>query len=72
MDDIFVYYQNLPDGINEAVLAGNEGYTVYIDPRQSEEGIIRSYKHAYNHILEKDFSKTNVQEIEGNAHLKGG
>jgi hypothetical protein len=44
MDDIFVYYHELPDGINEAVMTCSGGYTVYTDPRQSNEGIINSYE----------------------------
>lgn len=72
MDDIYVYYVDLPDGVNEAVLECASGYTIYIDPRQSKAGIIRSYQHACNHIREMDFSKSNVQAIEGKAHYEGG
>ena len=71
-DDIYVYFTKLPDGVNEAVLECVGGYTIYIDPRQSEAGINRSYQHACNHIREMDFNKTNVQEIEGEAHYEGG
>lgn len=68
MDDVFVYYQELPDGINEAVMQSNSGYTVYIDPRQSQDGIVSSYQHALKHIYGVDFSLFDVQEIEGKAH----
>ena len=71
-DDIFVYYVNLPDGINEAVMACQGGYTIYIDPRQSRPGIIRSYKHAMHHIQRGDFFRTDVQSIETDAHKKKG
>lgn len=70
-DDIFVYYIQLPDHINEAVLACQGGYTIYIDPRQSRDGIERSYEHALHHIKEGDFFKTDVQSIESEAHKKG-
>lgn len=72
MDDIYVYFVELPDGVNEAVLECLDGYTIYIDPRQSKAGVIRSYQHACNHIREKDFGKVNVQVIEGEAHFEGG
>lgn len=68
--DIFIYYVPLPDGINEAVLECSTGFTIYIDPRQSDAGILRSYKHAMKHIHKDDFSKDNVQDIESQAHRK--
>lgn len=69
MDDVFVYYKELPDGINEAIMSCNGGYTVYIDPRQSQDGIISSYMHALKHIYGVDFNLMDVQEIEGKAHV---
>lgn len=71
-DDIYVYLIELPDGVKEAVLACNGGYTVYIDPRQSKAGCLRSYQHALKHIMNHDFEKTDVQSIESQAHEKGG
>ena len=68
MDDVYVYYVELPDGINEAVLSCVNGYTIYIDPRQSKEGIIRSYNHALQHIQNDDFCKLDVHEIEYGSH----
>lgn len=71
-DDIYVYYQPLPDGINEAVMTCLGGYTIYIDPRQSKDGIQRSYRHALYHIQHGDFYRPDVQSIETQAHKKGG
>lgn len=68
VDDIFVYYHKLPDGVNEAVLSCFGGYTIYIDPRQSEDGIRRSYQHAIQHIRNGDFEQSDVQEIENRTH----
>jgi len=68
MIDIFTYLVELPDGINEAVLSCVGGYTVYIDPRQSNDGMKRSYEHALHHIQNADFEKSNVQQIESQAH----
>lgn len=68
VDEIHVYYHNLPDGVNEAVLSCIGGYTIYIDPRQSEDGIRRSYNHAIQHIRNGDFERSDVQETETEAH----
>ena len=71
-DRIFVYLHPLPDGIDEAVLACFEGYTIYIDPNQSKEGIIRSYQHAIEHISNHDFEKHDVQIIETEVRTTEG
>lgn len=70
-DDIYVYYVPLPEGVNEAVLSCLGGFTIYLDPRQSEDGLKRSYEHALKHIQDGDFFKTDVQSIESKAHKKG-
>ena len=70
-DDIYVYYVPLPEGINEAVLSCLGGFTIYLDPRQSEDGLKRSYEHALKHIQDGDFFRTDVQSIESEAHKKG-
>lgn len=70
-DDIYVYYVPLPEGVNEAVLSCFGGFTIYLDPRQSEDGLKRSYEHALKHIQDGDFFKTDVQSIESEAHKKG-
>lgn len=68
MDDIYTYLIPLPDGINEVVLPCLGGYTVYIDSRLTREKQVRSYYHALGHIVNQDFEKTDVQEIERDAH----
>lgn len=68
MDDIYTYLIPLPDGINEVVLPCLGGYTVYIDSRLSQEKQLRSYQHALGHIINHDFEKSDVQEIEKEAH----
>ena len=70
-DDIYVYYTKLPEGVNEAVLSCFGGFTIYLDPRQSEDGLKRSYEHALRHIKNGDFFRTDVQSIEAQAHKKG-
>lgn len=72
MDDVFVYYTQLPNGFYEAVMPCATGYTIYIDPRQSDDGIRRSYEHAMMHIRNHDFEKEDVHEIEIQTHYKKG
>ena len=67
-EDIFVHLVQIPGPINEAVSPCDGGYNVTIDPRQSHEGIIRSYNHALAHIRNNDFDKEDVQKIEAEAH----
>lgn len=67
-ENVFVYYVQLPGGINETVSPCIGGYTVLIDPRQSSDGIRRSYLHALKHIQNDDFAKSDVQAIEYYAH----
>lgn len=68
MDNIFVYLEPLPDGITEMVTPCFDGYTVYLDPRQSYESMKDSYKHAISHIQNDDFDKMDVQDIEKKSH----
>lgn len=69
MDDHRVVLMELPNRVNEMVSKGTDGYfTIYIDPRQSQEGIERSYYHALQHIDNGDFEKCDVQAIEAEAH----
>lgn len=70
MDNIYVYFVNLPPGINEAVLPCLEGYTIYIDSRLTWEKRQQVYNHALGHIKNGDFEKCNVQEIEYDAHRR--
>lgn len=70
MDDIYTYLIPLPPGINEIVMPCFGGYTIYIDSRLTREKQVRSYYHALNHIINNDFEKADVQEIETNAHRR--
>ena len=68
-DDIYVYFEHLPDGINEVIRPCLGGYTIYLDPRQSFESMRDSYKHALSHIEHNDFEREDVQELETKAHM---
>ena len=69
-DDVYVYFEHLPDGINEMIAPCLGGYTIYLDPRQSFESMRNSYKHALIHIQNNDFNKLDVQNIEEKAHIR--
>lgn len=68
MDDTFVYYAKLPNGVDEMVVPCNDGYTIYIDKDLSSEQMNKAYCHAIKHIENNDFSKDDVQSIEKKAH----
>lgn len=68
MDNVFTYLVDLPDGINEFVRPCQDGFTIYIDARLDNIQRQEAYRHALRHIQNDDFSKTDVQEIEYEAH----
>ena len=71
MSEVFVYLVDLPDGFQEVVMPCADGnYTVYIDARLDNIQRQKAYKHAIRHIQNDDFSKTDVQSIEYEAHRK--
>lgn len=71
-DDVFIYFVDLPNGINEAVIPCFCGYTIYIGKNLPYEEQVKAYQHALFHIQNDDFSKMDVQEIESDAHRKAG
>lgn len=72
MEDIFIYQIDLPCGINEAVMPCCDGYTIYLDINLSEEQKRAALQHALWHIKHNDFEKGDVQQIEVDAHKRGG
>lgn len=71
MDNVFTYLVDLPDGLNEIVAPCADGnFTVYIDARLDNVQRQKAYQHAIRHIQNDDFSKTDVQEIEYEAHRR--
>ena len=69
MDDIFVYLvDDMPPGVREMITPCADGYTVYISSALSYESRLAAYTHALTHIRNGDFDKTDVQEIEREAH----
>ena len=69
MDDIFVYFIDLPGTINEMVVPCFDGFTVYIDKRLTKEQQLDAYRHSLRHIKSGDFApQKNVGLAEIFAH----
>lgn len=68
MGDVFVYLVDLPAGVREMVCPCADGWTIYIDEKLSDEGQRDAYHHALFHIINGDFEKADVQQIEAAAH----
>lgn len=68
MDDVFVYIVDLPPNVREMIAPCFDGFTVYIDAKLSHEEQLRAYRHAMNHIINKDWEKSDVGSIESRAH----
>ena len=68
MDNIYIYYVDLPNNVKEIITPCYDGYTVYINKRLPREAKKRAYNHAVRHIQRDDFHKTDVQAIEYQNH----
>lgn len=68
MENVYVYLVKLPPHVNEMVVPCINGYTVYIDETLDDAHRIAAYDHALKHIKNSDFDKSDVQQIEANAH----
>lgn len=66
---INVELKDFPVPGREMVILNEDGsYTILLNSRLNWESQMNGYYHAMRHILGEDFSKDNVQEIEGKAH----
>lgn len=58
--------------VKELVTENEDGTcTILLNARFSDETRRKAYLHAMQHILEHDFEKDDVQEIERSAHRSG-
>lgn len=53
-EDVFVYYASMPNTIDEMVLSGPDGYSVYINSNLTYEKQRHAYLHALGHIERGD------------------
>lgn len=67
--DVNTFLVNFPSPGKEMVVQNEDGsYTVLINAKLSQDGRIKAYEHALNHINNGDFDKSDVQNIEFQAH----
>lgn len=54
---------------NEAITENEDNsYTIFINRNLSEAKRLKAIQHALEHIKEKDFEKSDVQQIESKRH----
>ncbi len=70
MIDYQVQLTTFPDTkTKEAVSENNDGsYTIFIETSLSKEAQQKAFMHAMKHILGNDFEKSDISEIERQAH----
>lgn len=69
MENINVQLLNMDTKIPEQLVKNDDdSYTIFLNARLSQESHIKSYCHALRHIKENDFEKTDVQQVEADAH----
>lgn len=67
--DVNVILMDFPTKGKEMVVTNEDGsYTILINAKLSYDVRMKSYEHAMKHIINGDFDKENVQEIETLAH----
>ena len=67
--DVNTIFVDMDVIISEQVVKNSDdSYTILLNSRLSHERQQESYKHAMRHILNGDFEKNNVQQIETDAH----
>lgn len=69
MEDINVQLMDMDTMVPEQLVKNDDdSYTIFLNARLSQESRLKSYYHALRHIIENDFQKEDVQEIESKAH----
>ncbi len=53
--NVYHYVTSLPEGINEAVLSGINGYTIYTSDRLGREETAKTFNRVLRRILNNDF-----------------
>ena len=69
MDEIYLYYIDIPGTTNEMVIPCYNGYTIYIDIKLSHSEKVDAYYHAMRHIYGDDWhSVKTADQIEARCH----
>lgn len=67
--DINVILLNDANGVPGSVWHNSDdSYTIFIDARLGTEKQKEVFQHEINHIINGDFEKTDIQQIEAEAH----
>ena len=66
--NVYIYTVSLPPMVSEMVVPCLDGYTVYLDSDLDDEERMKAYRHALGHIERDDWSRTDVGQIEKEAH----
>lgn len=71
-EDINCQIIDMQIGIKEQVIRNHDGsYTILLNGRYATDTLLEEYNHALRHIMNDDFSKESVQQIEADAHSCG-
>lgn len=55
--------------VNEMVTENEDGsFTIFVNSNLCESKRLKAVNHAIRHIKNRDFEKTDVQDIEASAH----
>ena len=75
MENINLQYINMPCGMHGAATKNEDGsYTIFLDPRDSDEKQREGYLHEMKHILSGDLDNRQdktIGQVERTAHKKG-
>lgn len=69
-NNIFIHYlEHAPAGFHGFVSHNEDDtYSIFLDPNDSSERILKTLMHEIDHIDNADFQKECVQDIEQEAH----
>lgn len=70
---VYVHFLQLPSRVKGFSTKNDDNtYTIILNSRLNYEQQLKSYKHELFHIINKDFDKSDVDDIEFYAHSKEG
>jgi len=69
-EDVFVELIDFKNSASREMLTLNDdgSYTIFVNARLTTEGQASAVDHARKHITNDDFQKSDIQEIEYEAH----
>lgn len=65
------FLEHAPASFHGMTVKNEDGsYTILVDPNDTFEQRMKTARHELDHILNNDFSRSDVQQIEAAAHGK--